>query len=305
MISWAVFDENNQPLSSLPIGPGGVEFIDYIDEDLVSRPQPIIQNLGGGVYGFEAPNEDLQDGVAYLVKNGTGFPAYTSGVVTTPASPVTAWALFDADGNLWTGGPSTIASYIGPTPAPTIQAVRPHLMLIRPSLALLATGDMQILAASPAGAEPAFVHESFGLGLMPTPVAPAIPATAAPDACSNMVGDLSDVIEMLASGCYVVTRKGVTARVNGRRSAPVTTTFEIIASVQPASGRDTDRLPEGLRSREAMTVYTKTELRPAQPEVGTEADRISIDGATFEVGAVRRWNRLANFYNATVVRTLA
>jgi len=305
MISWAVYDENSQPADSLPIGPGGIEFVDYIDEDLVARSQPAIQNLGGGQYGFEPPNADLQDGVAYLIRNGAGFPSFIAGAVTTPANPLSVWALFDEEGEPWAGAPASIASYIGPLPALTIQPVRPYLMAVRPSLTLLTQGDMAFIAASPAGAEPLFFQDSFALGLMPTPVAPAIPATPAPDACTNQVGDLSDVIEMLASGCYQVTRKAVTTRVNGRRVAPAVSTFEIIASVQPASGREVERLPEGLRSRETMTVYTRSELRPAQPESGTEADRISIDGADFEVLSVRRWNKLANFFNATVVRVLA
>lgn len=305
MISWAVYDETGQPLPGLPIGPAGVRFIDYVDEELVNRAQPTIVDLGGGLYGFEAPNADLQDGVAYLVANGTGYPSYTSGVVTTPANPAAAWALFDADGGLWPGAASTIATYVGPAPAPTIQALRSYLMFLRPSLSQLALGDMTILTASPAGAEPAFFEEHFGLGLMPSVVAPSIPSVVDPDACSNLVGDLSDVIELLASGCYVVTRRGVTTRVAGRRVAPVSTTFEIVASVQPASGRDIARLPEGQRSSEVMTIFTKTELRPAQPELGTEPDRVAIDGGVFEVASVQRWNKLGNFFKATAVRVLA
>lgn len=117
--------------------------------------------------------------------------------------------------------------------------------------------------------------------------------------------DLSDVIELLQSGTYVVTRPGTTTMLNGRRVAPSSTTFDITASAQPASGRSIQRLPEGLRSTEAMDVYTTTELRQARPEAGVEADRIAIDDGVFEVQTVMRWNKLGNFYKVTATRVSA
>ena len=114
--------------------------------------------------------------------------------------------------------------------------------------------------------------------------------------------DLSDAIELLQSGSYVVTRPNATTLLNGRRVEPTTTTFDITASVQPASGRSIQGLPEGLRSSESMDVFTATELRQARPDASVEGDRISIDGAVFEVVNVKRWNKLGNFYRATVVR---
>lgn len=114
--------------------------------------------------------------------------------------------------------------------------------------------------------------------------------------------DLSDVIQLLQSGTYVVTRPDATTLLNGRRVEPTTTTFEITASAQPASGRAIAALPEGLRSTEAMEIYTSAELRQARPEAGVEADRIAVDGAVFEVVNVKRWNKLGNFYRATITR---
>lgn len=114
--------------------------------------------------------------------------------------------------------------------------------------------------------------------------------------------DLSDVIELLQSGTYTVTRPNPTTLLNGRRVEPTSTTFEITASAQPASGRSIASLPEGLRSSESMDVFTRTELRQARPDASVEGDRISIDGAVFEVANVKRWNKLGNFYRATVVR---
>jgi len=116
---------------------------------------------------------------------------------------------------------------------------------------------------------------------------------------------MADVIALLASGTYSVTRPGITGIDSGRRVAGVTTSFSITASVQPASGRQMDRLPEGLREREGMTLWTPTELRTAQVSEGIEADLVSIDGSTFEVVAIDRWAALGNYYRATVTRVPA
>ena len=117
--------------------------------------------------------------------------------------------------------------------------------------------------------------------------------------------DMADVIALLASGTYTVTRPGPTGLASGRRVAGVTTSFSIVASVQPASGRQMDRLPEGLREREGMTLWTTTDLRTAQVASGIEADLVSIDGSTFEVVAIDRWASLGNYYRATVTRVPA
>lgn len=296
-ISWAVYDENGLPLASLPIGPGGVELVDYRDST-GARSQPTIVNRGGGQYGFQPSQADRDAGTAYLVKNGTGFPSYVSGPVTTPAKPMSVWALFDQDGVLWTGAPATISSFLGPTPAVGVQARRTYLMVVAPNPALHQQ-DISFIAASPPGADPQFVHDEFALTPAPVVTSPASPTPISDCAATN---DLSDAIEMLRSGCYIVTRSSPTSMLNGRRVAPSTSTFEIVASAQPASGRDLRRLPEGIRTRETMAVFTRTELFQARPEAAQEADRVAIDGASFEVQIVERWAALGNYFRCVVAR---
>lgn len=66
-----------------------------------------------------------------------------------------------------------------------------------------------------------------------------------------------------------------------------TLTPSISASVQPASGRDLQRLEEGLRSREVLKVYTASGLwRAPDQRTGTPGDLVDIDGARYEVHAV-------------------
>lgn len=97
---------------------------------------------------------------------------------------------------------------------------------------------------------------------------------------------LSDVISTFATGTYTVTRRAASTYSNGVRVAGSTSTLSITASVQPVTGRELERLPEGMRTTEVVKLYTTTALRTAD---SGDPDHISIDGETYEVQLVERW----------------
>lgn len=115
-----------------------------------------------------------------------------------------------------------------------------------------------------------------------------------------MADDLSDVIALLATGTYTVTRRtdnGYDA--NGVVSAPTTSTLSALGCAQPLTGRELQRLPEGMRTRELLAFWTETELR------GREAglpDSLVIDDSTYEVEKVERWANLGNYYRAVLTK---
>lgn len=114
-----------------------------------------------------------------------------------------------------------------------------------------------------------------------------------------MMEDLSDVVALLSSGSYTVTRYTADSYdSNGIAVQGTSSTLSIGASVQPASGRDLQLLPEGRRTIETMKLWTATLLTTSESSAG--ADRISIDGATFEVVNVERWGPLGNYTKALV-----
>lgn len=114
------------------------------------------------------------------------------------------------------------------------------------------------------------------------------------------VDDLTDVVNELATGLYAITRPGPTTYTNGRRNAPSSTTFEVRGVVYPISGRALDRLPEGLRTHEAIALVTQTELRTASAT--GEADLVTYAGTSYQVQAVDRWRPSGNFYRAVATR---
>lgn len=76
----------------------------------------------------------------------------------------------------------------------------------------------------------------------------------------------------------------------------------ILASVQPMSGKDVEKLSEGERHREGLKLYTVSDLRTADQYAGTIADRVVIDDITYEVLHVERQRSVIPHYKAMVLR---
>lgn len=101
--------------------------------------------------------------------------------------------------------------------------------------------------------------------------------------------DLAALVTSFATGTYTVTRKARGTTTHGRVNTGTTTTVTITASVSPASGADIQRLLQGRQVNEARTVFTTTQLYVGGTGASYEADRVSIDGATWEVSHVETW----------------
>lgn len=118
------------------------------------------------------------------------------------------------------------------------------------------------------------------------------------------MGDLSSTVLGFATGTYSVTRAAYRANpygTDGKLIAPSTTTVSARACVQPATGRDLQRLPEGLRARDVVALWSVDELLTARP--GQEPDIVTIDGASWQVEHVERWDQLGSYWRAVLVKT--
>lgn len=86
-----------------------------------------------------------------------------------------------------------------------------------------------------------------------------------------------------------VTRYANGQWVDGIWQEGVAETLTMHASVQPTSPDDMVALPEGRRDRQAFTLYSNEALRVADDDGGTNADKVEISGATYEVSARQPW----------------
>lgn len=108
------------------------------------------------------------------------------------------------------------------------------------------------------------------------------------------------VIAGFNTGTYVVTRAAVGSFTTGLYTPGATSTLNVPASVQPASGRVLRALREGQHADDVRTMYTATELKTRTPT--TEPDLVAIDGETFEVFHVKRYQVLETYYRVLVSR---
>lgn len=101
---------------------------------------------------------------------------------------------------------------------------------------------------------------------------------------------------------YVVTRTtaGEYDAATGLYVRGAVTTFMIEASIQPSSGRDLQSLPDGERTTESRTVYTKTILKTRTQT--TEPDEITIDGETWVVKTVPTWRSFGQSHCVAIIQ---
>jgi hypothetical protein len=113
--------------------------------------------------------------------------------------------------------------------------------------------------------------------------------------------DLSGLIADFATGTYTVTRgAGPGSYAEDGKFAPASTsTVNVLAAVVPADGTDVQHLPEGMRTRSALAVFTVGELNAQAP--GQQPDVIEIDGFAWQVQHSERWTA-GNFFRSVVVR---
>lgn len=267
-----------------------------------ARPRPLFGNRGGGQYVFRGSDDDEATGVCAIVDCGAGaVPRFQYLEVCGDENQFVMFVPFDENGAMSAGAPA-VGSFVdltnggSRTPPAVVKMGAYEVYSATPSAADLAVG-VGIRLDAPPGILPVTLNASFFAVPTPDPV----PVPPAPPAAGGTIDDMCDVVDLLSSGSYSCIRRSPPAYVRGRRLKPAETLFTIEASVQPASGLEVQRLPEGKRNRETMVVFTCVELKTAEKDL-QEPDLLSIDGGSFEVDSVQRWAALGNYYRAIVTR---
>ena len=107
--------------------------------------------------------------------------------------------------------------------------------------------------------------------------------------------NLGSVATSFATGIYAVTRSAPdTYDADGKIVVTAPSTVNVTASVHRATGRDLERLPEGMRARETIKVFT-TEALYTQDETH-KPDVITAVGYDWEVVNVDAWGSLGGGY---------
>jgi len=78
--------------------------------------------------------------------------------------------------------------------------------------------------------------------------------------------------------------------------------IEICASVQTATDKDLEKVPEGRRLRGGIRIYTTSELLTGSVQDRTQPDIVLWNGAEWQVEKIDNWNDYAEYYKAIATR---
>ena len=99
---------------------------------------------------------------------------------------------------------------------------------------------------------------------------------------------LFGTIARLANTTCVVER-GSGHYFDGRWQKDQPQKLSVPACIQPLTGVDLQRLPEGQRTRDHVVVFSESPLQTADAAAGTPADVLTWFGRRYEVQAVEAW----------------
>lgn len=112
--------------------------------------------------------------------------------------------------------------------------------------------------------------------------------------------DALSLIQNIGGEVVVFSRRAVGSYVNGVWVPGALSTVTATVSIQPASARDRQILPEGDRTRETVRVYSPVELKTTLEGSSAQApDEFTWQGRLYRVKSVERW--IGDFWKAIAV----
>lgn len=112
--------------------------------------------------------------------------------------------------------------------------------------------------------------------------------------------DLGSTVDSFATGTYSVLHRKAAERIDGIDQPPEESAELVRGCVQNLSGREVQRLPEGIRQRELRAFFCRTILRAGGPN--WLPDRVRIGPHDWEVATVDDWRQLGGFVRAVVMK---
>lgn len=110
--------------------------------------------------------------------------------------------------------------------------------------------------------------------------------------CIGSVGETIEIIRYLPDSV-------VDGRVEPKQIESV---VDVVASVQPMTSRELERVPEGMRTRGMVKCYSPVEIRAGDVNTGIPPDRIRHNGTVYEATKCDDWETVAGYYRVELVR---
>lgn len=113
--------------------------------------------------------------------------------------------------------------------------------------------------------------------------------------------DASDCID-LASVPVTIIRHLRSARVKGRSPDPVTKKILAETSIQPMTGKDLERLPEGMKTTGTKKIYSTVELMTVKTSECRVPDRVLYKSETYQIEESDDWQDLGGYFKYVATR---
>lgn len=115
---------------------------------------------------------------------------------------------------------------------------------------------------------------------------------------------IGEIIQEFATPITVHRSTAATTFVDGIEQISTTDIEFVInkVSVQPVLGRERENLPELIRDREVIKLYTQTQLKSVDVEGKKHADRIDWQDQEYVVQSVEDWTLHGGYYKCTAVK---
>jgi hypothetical protein len=111
------------------------------------------------------------------------------------------------------------------------------------------------------------------------------------------------VLNFPSTGFYLVRTASAPTITDGLPAAPVYVDGPSVAgSLQPASLEETEKMPEGFRSRVRYNFWSQQSLNYASEATGTPADHVVVGGTEYEVVDTEDWSASGGYYKAVLAR---
>ena len=113
--------------------------------------------------------------------------------------------------------------------------------------------------------------------------------------------DLAAVVDSLSQP-VTLRRYAAPTLTAGRPAYAAPTLSTIAAVVVPLSGRELDRLPEGLRQRARFAAYTTATVATVGQEAGGKADELAFEGEIYVCELEQGYRQVGGFARLVLVK---
>jgi hypothetical protein len=114
---------------------------------------------------------------------------------------------------------------------------------------------------------------------------------------------VGEIIPCFGSSIVVHRATGGTSYVDGVAQVVSVETFTLDGvSVQPATGQDRELVPELVRDREIIKLFTECELKGVDVERKVRADRLDVNGQEYVVETVKDWSCEGGFWKVLAIK---